>query len=257
MSLAALPNIPSLRDSVTDAEWRARVDLAACYRLLDHYDMTDLTTTHISARVPGQADAILLNPYGLFFEEINASSLIKVDLDGTVLSESPYEINRAAYTIHSAVQAARDDVACVVHTHTRAGMAVSAMECGLLPLTQHSLAFYERMAYHDYEGVALDLAERERLVADLGAHRAMILRNHGLLTAGRTIPEAFLLIYYLEKCCQSQVDAMSSGAELRLISREAAMPTATMFNDGGTSFSDDDWPGHLRRLDRLDPSFRD
>jgi ribulose-5-phosphate 4-epimerase/fuculose-1-phosphate aldolase len=256
MSLAIVPTDPGLRATVSDAEWQARVDLAACYRLVHHYDMTDLALTHIGARVPGEEDAILLNPFGVFFEEITASSLIKMGLDGEQRSDSPFEVNRTAYVIHSAIAVARPDVACSLHTHTRAGMAVSALECGLLPLTQHALMFHGRTGYHDYEGVAVDTAEQARLGADLAGHRALILKNHGLLTVGRTIPEAFILIYYLEKACQAQVDAMVSGTPLAEIP-EAVIEKTTAYFDGGTEFADKDWPAHLRRLDRLDPSYRE
>lgn len=245
------------RDSgISEAEWEARVNLAACYRLLAVYDMTDLTATHISAAVRGEDNAFLINPFGLFFDEITASSLVKVDLDGNILSKSDYPINQAGYTIHSAVHAARHDVACVLHTHTRAGMAVSAMRCGLLPLSQHACRFYKRIGYHDYEGVALDLDERERLVRDLGPHKAMILHNHGLLTAGGSVAEAFSLIFYLEKSCQSQIDAMTSGTELSVLPDTVAEHTARQFENVG-AIGEREWAGHLRRLDKLDPSYRD
>jgi ribulose-5-phosphate 4-epimerase/fuculose-1-phosphate aldolase len=246
-----------MRDKVSPEEWETRVDLAACYRLVDFYDMSDLTGTHISARVPGEENSFLLNPYGLFFDEITASSLIKVDLDGNLLSESQYPVNAAAYTIHSAVIGGRPDVQCALHTHTRAGMAVSAMECGLLPLTQHSMAFYNCVSYHDYEGVATNLDERERLVRDLGeANMAMILRNHGLLTCGRKIPEAFHLIFRLEKSCQAQLDAMNAGAALNPIPPAVCEHTNKQMTSRGTALGDHNWPGHLRRLDRLDPSYK-
>lgn len=257
MSLQAVSDSPSLREKVSDAEWQVRVDLAACYRLVDHYDMSDLTGTHISAKVPGEPGAFLLNPYGLFFDEITASSLVKLDLDGNILLDNGHEVNQAGYTIHSAVLGAREDVTCALHTHTSAGMAVSAMKCGLLPLTQHAMVFYDRLGYHDYEGVALDLDERERLVRDLGDNYAMMLRNHGLLTAGRTVPEAFWLIFYLEKCCASQVQALTSGVELELVSREVCERTSNQIYRSGNPIGHRDWPGHLRRLDKLDPGYRE
>ncbi|MDP6708065.1 MAG: class II aldolase/adducin family protein [Rhodospirillales bacterium] len=256
MSLSIVPTDATIRDTVTDAEWQARVDLAACYRLVDHYDMTDLALTHIAARVPDEPDAILLNPWGVFFEEITASSLIKMGLDGEQRSDSAFEVNRTAYVIHSAIAAARPDVACSLHTHTRAGMAVSSLDCGLLPMTQHALMFHGRTGYHDYEGVAVDEAEQARLAGDLADNRALILRNHGLLTVGRSIPEAFILIYYLEKACQAQVDAMACGTPLTPIS-DSTIEKTTAFFTGGTEFADKDWPAHLRRLDRLDPSYRE
>ena len=186
---------PSVQGQVSSEEWETRVDLAACYRLADLYDMTDMTRTHISARVPGE-ETFLLNPYGLMFNEVTASSLIKVDLDGNeIANNGPYKINRAGFTIHSAVHAARPEVACVMHTHSDAGLALSAMQCGLLFITQHSMRFYNRISYHDYEGPALDLDERERLIADLGDNLAMILRNHGFLAAGGSVSEAFSVMF--------------------------------------------------------------
>ncbi len=246
----------AIRDDVSEQEWQTRVDLAACYRLVDHYGMSDLVGTHISARVPGEESAFLINPYGWFFDEITASSLVKVDLDGKILSEVESPINQAGFVIHSAVLGARPDVACVLHTHTRAGMAVSAMECGLLSITQHSMKFHNRLSYHEYEGVATNLDERERLVRDLGDNHAMILRNHGLLTAGRSVSEAFFLMFRLEKCCQAQVDAMAGGTKLHMISPEVSESTSRMMEDRGTRTSDLAWPGQIRRLDKLDPSYK-
>ncbi|MBU0724254.1 MAG: class II aldolase/adducin family protein [Alphaproteobacteria bacterium] len=245
-----------VRDLVSAEEWQTRVDLAACYRLVGFYGMTDLTATHISARVPGVEGQFLINPHGMFFDEITASSLVKVDHDGNILLPSPYPVNRAGYVIHSAIHEARPDVDCVLHTHTRAGMAVSAMECGLLSISQHSMRFYNRLGYHDYEGLAQDEDEKKRLVRDLGQHRALMLRNHGLLTAGRTIPEAFSLIHYLEKCCQSQIDALASGQTLTYPSGQVCEHTARQYEAFGILGSRD-WPGHLRRLDKLDPSYKE
>ncbi len=246
----------AIRDDVSEQEWQTRVDLAACYRLVDHYGMSDLVGTHISARVPGEESAFLINPYGWYFDEITASSLVKVDLDGKILSEVESPINQAGFVIHSAVLGARPDVACVLHTHTRAGMAVSAMECGLLSITQHSMKFHNRLSYHEYEGVATNLDERERLVRDLGDNHAMILRNHGLLTAGRSVSEAFFLMFRLEKCCQAQVDAMAGGTKLHMILPEVSESTSRMMEDRGTRTSDRAWPGQIRRLDKLDPSYK-
>jgi len=246
----------AIRDDVSEQEWQTRVDLAACYRLVDHYGMSDLVGTHISARVPGEESAFLINPYGWYFDEITASSLVKVDLDGKILSEVESPINQAGFVIHSAVLGTRPDVACVMHTHTRAGMAVSAMECGLLSITQHSMKFHNRLSYHEYEGVATNLDEGERLVRDLGDNHAMILRNHGLLTAGRSVSEAFFLMFRLEKCCQAQVDAMAGGTKLHMISPEVSESTSRMMEDRGTRTSDLAWPGQIRRLDKLDPSYK-
>lgn len=251
---APLEDIPSMRSKVSAAEWEARVNLAACYRLVDLFDMSDLSRTHISAKVPGE-EAFLLNPVGVLFNEITASSLIKVDIDGNMLSESPFKINPAGYTIHSAVHSGRADAMCVIHTHSVAGMAISALDCGYLPINQHAMRFYNRIAYHDYEGLAFDLSERERLLRDLGNHSVMVLRNHGLLAAGRTIDEAFSLIYYLEKCARAQLQAMASGAKLVMPSPEVCEHAARQFEQN-INLSIRDWPGHLRRLDALDPGFR-
>lgn len=246
----------AVRDTVTPEEWKTRVDLAACYRLVDFYGMSDMTGTHISARVPGEPDAFLLNPYGMFFNEITASSLIKVNFDGEQLTkDTEYSVIPAGFTIHSAVLEGRKDVFCALHTHTRAGMGVSAMECGLLPLTQHSMRFHECVSYHDYEGVATNLDERERLQRDLGENDAMILRNHGLLTCSRNIPDAFNLMFRLEKSCQAQVDAMNTGAELEYVPEAVAAHSRDGMVKRGTQLGDMGWPGHLRRLDRMDATY--
>ncbi|WP_227712112.1 class II aldolase/adducin family protein [Sneathiella sp. P13V-1] len=241
--------VPSLKGKVSEEEWKTRVDLAACYQLVAHFGMSDLIFTHISARIPGTHDQFLINPYGLFFDEITASSLVKVDIDGKILDETNFKINPAGYTIHSAVHGARHDVDCVLHTHTTAGMAVSSQKQGLLPMTQHALMFYQRLAYHGYEGIALNLDERERLVRDLGDSIAMILRNHGLLTVGGSVAEAFRRIFYLEKACQSQIEALAGGAELILPPKEVCETAKEQF----MSLSSTDtleWPGLLRILDR-------
>jgi len=199
----------------------------------------------------------LINPYGLFFEEITASSLIKVDLDGEVLSETDYPVNAAGYTIHSAVHEARHDVECVLHTHTRAGMAVSALKCGMLPMSQHSARFIDNIGYHDYEGVATNLDERERLVRDLGeTAMALILHNHGLLTCGYNIPHAFWMMHKLERACQAQIDGMAAGTKTVEISPTVQESTKNQFKSKGTKNADLGWAGHLRRLDKLDPSYK-
>lgn len=239
-------------------EQQMRIDLAACYRLIALYGWDDLVFTHISARVPGPNEHFLINPYGMMFEEITASSLVKVDLDGNKVAESPHPINPAGFVIHSAVHEAREDVVCVLHTHTRAGVAVSAQADGLLPISQTSLFPYATLAYHDYEGVALNDEEKPRLVADLGTNNAMILRNHGLLTTGGSIADAFLMMYTLETACQIQVMAQSSGGSLIQVPQpivdgikaQAAEVTKGL---GGQLV----WPGLLRKLDRMDPSYRD
>ena len=240
----------------SEAEWETRVQLAACYRLVARYRMTDTIYTHISARVPGVEDQFLLNPYGLMFDEITASSLVKIDLDGRLVEESDYRVNAAGFTIHSAIHAARHDVFCVLHTHTRAGMAVACQKQGLLPLTQNAM-FFSGVGLHDYEGPAVDLDEQKRLVSDLGSHDAMILRNHGLLTAGRTIPEAFSLMFYLERACEIQIAALAGGSELVIPSPEVCEKTARQIErDNDAPLGDQEWAAHIRALDREDASYR-
>jgi ribulose-5-phosphate 4-epimerase/fuculose-1-phosphate aldolase len=249
--------IASLKDKVSPQEWQLRVDLAACYRLIALYGWDDLVFTHISARVPGPEEHFLINAYGLLFEEMTASSLVKVDLAGEQVLETPYAINPAGFTIHSAIHAARHDVGCVIHTHTKAGVAVSAQADGLLPLSQVSLFPLASISYHDYEGVALNEDEKPRLVADLGDRSNLILRNHGLLTAAATIPDAFLGMYVLETACQTQILAQSAGVPLTLVNKQIlagikAQAEAVTKGLGGQLA----WPGLLRKLDRLDSSFR-
>ncbi len=243
----------SVRDHVSDAEWAARVDLAACYRLCALEGWTDLTATHISIRVPGE-DAFLINPCDMLFEEITASSLIKMDFERNVLTDNGHGFNPAAFTIHSAVLSGRPDVDSALHTHTRAGMAVSAMACGLLPITQHALRFYDRTSYHDYEGIALDPDERARLIADIGSNEVMILRNHGLLSVGKTIGRTFDAMFYLERSCQSQIDAMTSGAELITPKPEVCEHAAQQY-DLYADAIDKEWPIMLRRVDRENPGY--
>ena len=249
---------PSVRDRVSDEEWRLRVDLAACYRIIAMYGWDDLVFTHVSARSPGPEHHFLINAYGLLFEEMTASSLVKVDLEGNKVDDSPHMVNPAGFVIHSAVHEAREDVGCVLHTHTKAGVAVSVQADGLLPLSQTSLFPYSSLAYHDYEGVALNEEEKPRLVADLGDANALILRNHGLLTTGKTIADAFLFMYVLETACQIQLMAQSTGNELIQVPQpivagiqaQAEQVTRGMMGDLV-------WPALLRKLDRTDPSFRD
>lgn len=248
----------TVREQVTDEEWQLRVDLAACYRLIAMYGWDDLVFTHVSARVPGPDEHFLINAYGLLFEEMTASSLVKVDLNGDKVLDSPHMVNPAGFVIHSAVHEARHDVGCVLHTHTRAGIAVSAQAAGLLPLSQTSLFPYATLAYHDYEGVALNDDEKPRLVADLGNNSALMLRNHGLLTTGPTVADAFLMMYVFETACQIQVMAQSSGGELiqvpqPIVDGIQAQAEEVTKGLGGQLV----WPGLLRKLDRRDPSFRD
>ncbi|HVX77546.1 MAG TPA: class II aldolase/adducin family protein [Bradyrhizobium sp.] len=230
-------NLQQIKKVVCTEEWKLRCDLAALYRLVAHYKMTDLIYTHISVKVPDGKETFLINPYGMLFSEIKASDLVKIDVDGNRIDEgldSPYAVNKAGFVIHSAIHRAREDVACVIHTHTAAGVAVSAQKDGLLPISQHALKFYGCLSYHKYEGVALDLDEQQRLVADLGANRAMILRNHGLLVCGRTIPEAFDHIFYLERACDIQVKASAVGLDHIEFPDEAVrVHTAGQFNMKG------------------------
>ena len=247
-----------VRKDVSNEEWQQRVDLAACYRLIAMYGWDDLVFTHVSARVPGPDEHFLINAYGLLFEEMTASSLVKVDLNGDKVLDSPHMVNPAGFVIHSAVHEARPDVGCVLHTHTKAGVAVSTQKNGLLPISQTSLFPYASLAYHDYEGVALNDDEKPRLVADLGDKNALMLRNHGLLTTGATIADAFLMMYVFETACQIQVMAQSSGNELiqvpqPIVDGIQAQAEEVTRGLGGQLI----WPGLLRKLDRADPSYRD
>lgn len=223
----------SVRAEVSTEEWRTRVELAACYRLVDTFGMTDLIYNHITARIPG-TEHLLINLYGLLYKEITASSLVKIDLAGNIVwkPDTDYGINRSGYVIHSAIHEARPDVSCIIHTHTRAGMGVASQKAGLLPLTQTSIRFVGHLGYHTFEGPAIDIAERERLAQDLGAHDAMILRNHGLLTCGATVAQAFNTMYQLEMSCRGQVDAMAGGGELNLPSAEVLERTAHLYQPG-------------------------
>ena len=247
------------RKPCSSAEWQMRVELAACYRLMAIYDMVDMIYNHISARVPGPEEHFLLNPYGMLYEEITASCLIKVDLAGTEVfnPNRDYRINPAGFVIHGAIHEARPEIGCVVHTHTPAGMAVSALKCGLLPLTQTAMRFAS-IGYHDYEGVVLEMDERRRLLANLGDNDVMILRNHGLLAVGRTIAEAFNTIYRLERSCRAQIMAMSCNAELIVPPREVIEKTNHLYRpDVRRRYGLLEWPAMLRMLDRRDPSYRD
>ncbi len=249
---------PNVKDQVSAAEWQTRVDLAACYRLIALYGWDDLIFTHISAKVPGTED-FLINPYGMMFHEITASSLIKVDLAGKKLMESQYEINPAGYTVHSAVHEVRPDANCVLHTHTPAGVAVAAQKCGLLPLSQQSLFVLSSLAYHNYEGVFLREDEKPRLQADLGDKHFYILRNHGLVTAGGSIADTFLMMFIFQRACEIQVMAQSGGGELVHIP-QAVLDGATQMMAGvmrtpvgmGGALP---WPALLRKLDAQMPGY--
>ena len=243
---------------MTDAERQLRIDLAACYRLVARYGWDDLIFTHISARVPGPEHHFLINPYGMTFDEVTASSLVKIDLEGNKVVESPYEINPAGFTIHSAIHAAREDAKCVLHTHSVNGVAVSASRGGVLPISQQSIFVLASLGYHDYEGVALHEGEKPRLVRDLADKSFLMLRNHGLLTVGSTIADAFVLMYIFEAACMIQLRAQSASSELIPIDQKivagAQMAAKQVTRQAGGSLA---WPGLLRKLDRIDRSYRD
>ena len=250
------PSIPSRKGSVPPAEWQTRVDLAACYRLVAHFGWSDLVFTHISARIPGSDAEFLINPYGLMFEEVTASSLVKIDQSGNKLDDSPFPVNPAGFLIHSSVHSARHDVQCVLHVHSVNGIAVSAQKSGVLPLSQQSMFVLSSIGYHDYEGVALKEAERARLVADLGANTFFMLRNHGLLTVGSTIAEAFLAMYVFEAACSIQVRALAGNRELVLVDpslvQSAHEQSRKVTQSLGAQLV---WPGLLRTIDRIDDSY--
>ena len=249
-------NIPSLKDKVGADEWQLRCDLAAAYRLVAHFGWSDLVFTHISARVPGPEHHFLINPYGLMFDEITASSLVKVDQQCNQLSDSPFPVNPAGFTIHRCIHDGRPDVGCVLHTHTRAVVAVSAQLCGVLPISQQSTFVLPQLAYHDYEGVALRDEEKPRLCADLGSATYLMLRNHGLLTVGRTIPEAFLAMYLFETTCQIQIAAQAGGpltkVDPAIIDGVGESMRRQTAGQGGAFV----WPALLRKLERMDASYR-
>ena len=251
----AVPKPPL--EGVSPEEWRLRVDLAAAYRLVAMFHWDDLVFTHISARVPGTQDQFLINPYGYMFEEITASSLVKVDQQGRKLQDTPHEVNPAGFTIHSAVHAARHDATCVLHTHTLNGIAVSAQKGGVLPLSQQSIFVLSSLGVHDYEGVALREDEKPRLVRDLGSNSFLLLRNHGLLTVGPTVADAFLSMYLFETVCTIQVRAQAGGGELvhvdpRIIATAQQQAKEATRGIGGGALA---WPGLLRRLDRTMPGY--
>jgi len=257
---ASTLQFPSLKGKVSPEEWAVRVDLAAAYRLVSRYGWEDLVFTHISARVPDTEDQFLINPYGIFFDEITASSLVKIDQEGNKLDGSTYDVNKAGFVIHSAIHAVRHDAKCVLHTHTLNGVGVSAQRAGLLPISQHSMFVLRSLGYHDFEGPALDADEKPRLVADLGTNTSLILRNHGLITVGESVAEAFVRMYYLEMSCAIQVRAQAGGGELIHIDKavidkgySAAMQEQRRRNGGQHRLA---WPGLLRRLDRHDTSYR-
>jgi ribulose-5-phosphate 4-epimerase/fuculose-1-phosphate aldolase len=245
-------------------ETRLRRELAAVYRLVAHFTMTDLILNHISVRLPGPEHQFLLNPYGLLYEEVTASSLVIVGLDGQLVTDGPWPVNPAGFVIHSAIHEAREDALCVLHTHSKYGCAVAAQEGGLLPLSQTAMEFYDRVAYHDYEGIALSNAEKSRLVADLGDKPVMIMRNHGLLTTGATPGQAFLRVFNLERACEIQIAAQAGGGPLIVASHEVAERTARQFegDQGGDDYGADDrpdlaWDALFRLVERLYPDYKD
>jgi ribulose-5-phosphate 4-epimerase/fuculose-1-phosphate aldolase len=256
LSPLASVEVPSLQGQVSEEEWRLRIDLAAAYRLVAHYGWDDLIFTHMSVRVPGPEHHFLLNPYNLMFEEVTASSLIKVDLHGNPVEPTPFITNPAGFTIHSAVHMAREDAHAVIHLHTPHGQAVAAHEDGLLPLTQTAMLVGGDLAFHDYEGVATDLEERERIVADLGLRSAMLLRNHGTLTVGETVGEAFIRMYFLERACEAQIYALSAGDRINNppqgTPEVAAQQGAVGLKLAAKLLA---WPALLRKAYRLDPAF--
>jgi ribulose-5-phosphate 4-epimerase/fuculose-1-phosphate aldolase len=248
--------IASLKDVVSAEEWQLRVDLAACYRLVALYGWSDLVFTHISARIPGPEHQFLINPYGLMFDEITASSLVKVDQQCNKLIESPFPVNPAGFVIHSAIHDARLDVGCVLHTHSRAGVAVSAQRCGVQPISQQSTFVLASLGYHAYEGIAVREDEKARLQSDLANNKYLVLRNHGLLTVGTTVPDAFLAMYTFENTCRIQIDAQAGGElvffDPRIMEGLAqARQTATLGQGPNIA-----WPALIRKLDRIDPSYQ-
>jgi ribulose-5-phosphate 4-epimerase/fuculose-1-phosphate aldolase len=256
--MSSSPPFPRSLDCSAE-EWALRVDLAAAYRLVAHFRWDDLVFTHITARVPGPEHLFLINPYGMMFEEITASSLVKINMRGEKMSDSPWPVNPAGFTIHSAIHGARSDVQCVLHTHTLDGVAVSAQRNGVLPVSQQSIFVLRNLAYHDYEGVALREDEKARLVEDLGGNSFLMLRNHGLLTCGRSIPEAFQLMYTFQSACTIQIRAQSGGGELIPIQPDIIATAAEQARLVSNGMGPEKliWPGLLRRLERLDPSYRE
>jgi ribulose-5-phosphate 4-epimerase/fuculose-1-phosphate aldolase len=249
-------HIPSVRELVSAEEWQLRVDLAACYRLVAAYGWSDLVFTHVSARIPGPEHHFLINPYGLMFDEITASSLVKVDAQCNKVIDSQFPVNPAGFVIHSCIHAAREDAQCVLHTHTRAGVAVSAQKNGVLPISQQSIFVLASLAYHDYEGVALRDEEKPRLVADLGTKNFLMLRNHGLLTVGKSIADAFLSMYTFENTCRIQIDAQAGGELVAVnpaIMQGLAQVMKTVTAGQGANIA---WPALLRKLDREDPTYK-
>lgn len=246
----------SIRNQVSEQEWQLRVELAACYRLVAEFGWDDLVFTHISVRIPGSENHFLINPYGMMFDEITASDLIKIDQNGNILQDTPHSVNHAGFIIHSCIHEVRHDVGCIIHTHTRAGVAVSAQKEGILPISQQSTYVLSSLAYHDYEGVAVREDEQPRLQRDLGDAHFLILRNHGLLTVGKTVADAFLSMYALETTCQIQLAAQSGGSKLIHIEPKIVSSITEAVKTQGVDGSIV-WPALLRKLDRIDPRYKD
>lgn len=245
----------ALKNQVSEKEWQARVELAACYRLIAYFKMTDWIYNHISARAPDSHEHYLINPFGLLYEEITASNLVKVDVNGKLVEDVALDVNPAAFVIHGAIHQARPDVGCILHTHTAAGVGVASQKHGLLPISQHAFKVYDRIAYHDFEGIALDIEEQQRLVADIGQKDVLILRNHGLLTMGKGVREAFELMFYLERACQIQLAALAGDSELVHPSASVCQRTCEQFAGDDSFVQGRDWQALLRLLDRIDPSY--
>jgi ribulose-5-phosphate 4-epimerase/fuculose-1-phosphate aldolase len=262
--MTAAPSVNREQMGMDPKEWELRVELAAAYRMIDHFGWSELIWTHSTVRVPGPEHHFLINPYGLRFDEVRASNLVKVDMHGKVVSDPPAEINPAGFVIHSAIHMTRHDAICVMHTHTVAGMAVAALRDGLLPISMYSLGYYERVAYHDFEGPSLDLEERERLARNLGDKNVLILRNHGLLTCGQTVAQAFVRLYRLERACQVQLAAQSTGCPLTIPPREVCEISgersdnflATEQGKGYSKRPNPEFDALMRLMDKKDPSFR-
>ncbi len=242
------------------AEWQTRVDLAACYRLIDYYGWTSQVYNHIAARIP-DTEELLINPFGLRYDEMTPANLVKIDIDGNKLDDSPYPINKAGYVIHSSVHAARPELQCSLHTHTENAEALACLSSGFIPMTQTGAMFYERVGYHDYEGVALDEDERARLVADMGTvNHTLVLKNHGVLVCGHTIPWTFTRLFHFENACRTQLKAMATGDKLNALSHETLTHTRDQFEKGdaqaGAAVQLPEWPAYMRLLDKLDPQWR-
>lgn len=263
MQAVATPIRPlSVRNRVSEAEWKVRTDLAACYRLIARYGMSDLIYNHITAKLPSNKELFLINPFGMHYTDITASCFYTLDLDGNVVDKpegefGEFPVNRAGFMLHSAVHAARHDLVCVIHTHTRAGMAISALKEGILPLTHYSMRFYNSIGYHDYEEPTVDDSERARIARDLGPHSALILRNHGLLAAGPTVPDAWNLMYWLESACKVQLDVLSTGREFCTPNHALATVMAKRYGpQGKLNLAPIEWPAMLRQLEKEDASYR-